>query len=106
MEARGVQVAVASDEAGTITLVVSGDLDIATAPELARSTSLAIDSGATKIVIDCGDLQFIDSSGINVLLMAWNEMKGRATMPLIVTNLQPNVRKVLDATGVTGLITE
>lgn len=90
----------------TYVISVAGELDVLTAPKLAVAVQEGIDALATKIVIDAAELTFIDSSGINLLITAWNEMRDRATMPVVVTNLQPNVRRILDVCGVVDLVTE
>ncbi|QXC62204.1 STAS domain-containing protein [Aquihabitans sp. G128] len=90
----------------TETVTVTGELDLATAPALAAAVSEAIAAGVGKIVLDASGLTYIDSIGISLLVRAWNEMKGRATMPVVVTNLQPNVRRVLEVCGIVNLVTE
>jgi len=90
----------------TETLVLTGELDLATAPQLAAAVDAAIAEGVGKIVIDAAALSFIDSAGVNVLVHAWHDLKGRATMPVVITDLQPMVRRVLDVCGITGLVTE
>lgn len=87
-------------------IAVSGELDVLTAPKLAKAVNGAIDALATKIVLDCADLTYIDSSGIGVLIVAWEQLRDRATMPVVVTNLQPQVRRILDACGITSLVVE
>jgi anti-sigma B factor antagonist len=47
-----------------------GDLDIAAAPELEETLSLAMASDATSIVIDLRGLEFVDSTGLRVLAQA------------------------------------
>ena len=47
-----------------------GDLDIAGAPELEETLSLALASDAQRIVIDLRGLEFLDSSGLRVLVAA------------------------------------
>jgi anti-anti-sigma factor len=50
------------------TLLLTGELDIATAPELeARAQELCARS-ATELVIDLSELEFIDSAGLNAIL--------------------------------------
>ncbi|CAN5491655.1 hypothetical protein BH10ACT1_BH10ACT1_03920 [soil metagenome] len=90
----------------TETITVIGDLDVFTAPLLAAEVSKALDADVGKIIIDAADLAYIDSTGIGALVKAWASMKGRATMPVVVTNLRPNVQRVLDICGVTDILTE
>jgi anti-sigma B factor antagonist len=47
-----------------------GDLDIAGAPELEETLSLAMASDAKAIVIDLRGLEFIDSTGLRALVQA------------------------------------
>lgn len=88
------------------TVAVGGAIDLATAPDLAEAVQAIIDQGATTIVLDCAELTYLDSSGVNVLISAWRQMRERATMPIIVRNVQPAVERVLAVCGITGLVTE
>ena len=47
-----------------------GDLDVATAPELSETLSLAMSTDAPAIVIDLRGLELMDSSGLRTLLEA------------------------------------
>ena len=47
-----------------------GDLDVASAPELAETLSLAMSTDAPAIVIDLRGLGLIDSTGLRTLLQA------------------------------------
>ena len=47
-----------------------GDLDLAAAPELRESLSLALRSDAPSIVIDLRGLDFLDSTGLKALIEA------------------------------------
>ena len=49
-------------------VIPQGDLDIASAPELQESLSLAMASDARAIVIDLRGLGLIDSTGLRALL--------------------------------------
>jgi anti-anti-sigma factor len=48
----------------------TGDLDLASAPELQESLGLALRSEATAVVIDLRGLDLLDSTGLRVLLEA------------------------------------
>jgi anti-sigma B factor antagonist len=57
---------------GAVFVTVSGELDLQTAPELYEvltEQSVKTDN----LVLDLGGLDFIDSSGIRVVLIAWQE---------------------------------
>jgi anti-sigma B factor antagonist len=84
---------------GSAVVVVRGEVDMATAPQL-RDTLLGIvDSGITTITIDCRGLEFLDSSGIGVLIAV---RKSLGDDGLLTLEAPPaHVRKVLELTGVT-----
>jgi anti-sigma B factor antagonist len=48
-----------------------GDIDLATAPALSRALRSSIEAtSGDRVVVDCADVQFMDSSGFHVLLDA------------------------------------
>lgn len=85
---------------------VAGELDAFTAPLVATEVAKAIEADVGKIIVDAADLTFIDSTGINTLVQAWADMKDRAAMPVLVTNLRPNILRILEICGVTDLLVE
>lgn len=56
--------------ASEVWVIPSGDLDIAAAPELDESLSLALASDADAVVIDLRELQFLDSTGLRSVVAA------------------------------------
>jgi anti-sigma B factor antagonist len=53
---------------GTTLLVLRGDLDLSTAPQLRESLVEVIDGGSRRIVIDMEALDFLDSAGLGILV--------------------------------------
>lgn len=51
-----------------------------------------------KIVIDLSELEFMDSTGIGVLIGRYKKMKGR-DIPIYITNPSPHVEKIFKMTG-------
>lgn len=86
-------------------LAVIGEVDAATAPQLADAVAAAIETGPTEIELDCAAMSFIDSSGIRALIDAWDRLKDRATMAIYITNLQPGPERILAICGVHDLLT-
>ena len=78
-------------------LVVRGDLDVAVGVEFvdAVDEALAADGSATQIVIDLGEVDFIDSSGVRALIRVRREHGDRVRL---VAASHP-VRRVLDIAG-------
>lgn len=85
---------------GTRTLVLRGELDMATAPELQRA-ALEL-SGAGEVVFDLTALQFIDSSGIRVLLLASEEISAAGGAARIVPG--EKVRRVFEVAGLADML--
>jgi anti-anti-sigma factor len=55
-------------DGGSWRLVLSGELDLASADQLEDAIRQAEEGGGLRIVVDLGDLRFMDSTGLAVLL--------------------------------------
>jgi anti-sigma B factor antagonist len=79
---------------------VSGELDQATADQLHAPLSEAIESGIRGVLIDLSDCEFIDSTGLRVLVQAQRQLSENShSGRLIVCCPDPQVRRVLEITG-------
>ena len=58
-----------SDHDGRAVVVTRGELDLATAPELEAAHPGALDGGQ-DVVVDLRELEFMDSTGLRVLVAA------------------------------------
>ena len=83
-------------------LGVTGRLDASTVSILERSLVRALSTGARVIVIDMGEVTYISSSGLRVLLTTRRQARERGGDVLLCA-LSPNVRDVLDMVGFTVL---
>ncbi|MCL5997655.1 MAG: STAS domain-containing protein [Chloroflexi bacterium] len=81
---------------------VSGRLDASTVSILERALLRAFSLGAKAIVIDMGEVTYISSSGLRVLLTARRQARERGG-DILLCALSPNVRDVLDMVGFTAL---
>ena len=88
-----------SAENGVITLRVTGQLDVETGPELDRHLTEATADAASRIVLDFGGVDFMDSSGIAVLLTAASRAAG-----LELTNPTRAVRRVITIAGLADVL--
>ena len=91
-----------SDDGGA-SVVVRGEVDMATAPQLREALFGIVDGGATSIAIDCRGLEFLDSSGIGVLIAVRKRLGDGGALTLEAP--PAHVRKVLELTGVTDHVT-
>lgn len=65
-------------EMGTVVISVSGELDASTCPKLKRSLNDMIeDQGQLAVDLDLAGLQFIDSSGIQLLVDAHRRLEAK-----------------------------
>ena len=61
-----------------VVVAVGGELDLASAPEVARAMrELLEDQADLGVVLDLGAVTFIDSSGVSAILDARNALCGR-----------------------------
>jgi anti-sigma B factor antagonist len=87
-----------SSDSDGVVVTISGEIDMATAPQLRELLNRLVDDGSATILLDCRDLAFLDSSGIGVLVAVRNRIGDRGTLTLEAP--PPHVRKVLELTGV------
>ena len=64
-------------------VIVRGELDISTAAQLTAALEAAIRESVGAFVVDLSDVDFLDSSGVNVLVRA-RAMLGREERDLVV----------------------
>ncbi len=84
---------------GVRVVSVSGEIDLATAPQVSSALS-ARDDGETALVLDLRDTTFLDSSGIRVLVQA-HRAGTTEDVPFSVAG-SPPVLDLLETTGVAG----
>ncbi|MFC3501632.1 STAS domain-containing protein [Micromonospora krabiensis] len=84
---------------GAVTVAVGGEVDLSNAQDLADEITAAVESDATEIIVDLGEVTFLDSAGINVLLKGRRiaDDRGRTYR---VTEARGMVRQLLRMTGV------
>jgi anti-anti-sigma factor len=94
----------ASDlEGGVRLLEVHGELDLSTATQLEGPLEEAVESEGASVLIDLADCQFIDSTGLALIVRAWQRVDasagngGKGGLVLCCQNEQ--VRRVLEVTG-------
>ncbi|NLL39144.1 MAG: anti-sigma factor antagonist [Clostridiales bacterium] len=89
---------------GKLTIVLSGELDHHAARRAMREIETQIDTYLPReCVLDFIKLQFMDSSGIALILKTYKRMK-EVEGNLSVKNVPPQPMRVLDASGILRLI--
>ena len=79
---------------------VIGELDLATAPRLREEIDALVGSGVCAVTVDLARLEFIDSTGLSVLVMALKHMREHGG-ELALRSLSPRTLKVLQTAGLT-----
>jgi anti-sigma B factor antagonist len=83
---------------------VRGEVDMATAPALQGALEAAIAASVGVFVLDLSETEFLDSSGIAVLLRT-RALLGRTDRALVVVCPDGPVLRVLEACGLTDVFT-
>jgi anti-sigma B factor antagonist len=81
-------------------LAVSGEVDVATVPRLREQLHGLVASGTPRIVVDLDAVDFLDSTGLGVLVGALKRVRANGgELALVCT--APRIRKVFEVTGLT-----
>lgn len=78
-------------------VTVEGELDMNTAADLERELEGAADPAQEPLLIDLGRCEFIDSTGIALIVRAWQGSQEDGRFALC--GIGDQVRRVLDITG-------
>lgn len=90
-------------DGGIRAFTVCGELDMSTAPELERGLEEALADPDASIVIDLSECEFIDSTGIALIVRTWQQLSERERRLALASSNQ-QVRRLLKITGVEGSI--
>lgn len=88
----------AYDLSGHTVLAVGGEIDVYTSPAVQSRIADTLDSGRHRLVVDLTGVDFLDSSGLGVLVAGLNrarEVGGRLTLVCS----RPSVLKLFQITG-------
>jgi anti-anti-sigma factor len=88
--------------AGSSTLVLAGDLDVASSAGLAAEVNrvLSASDRPSGIVVETSDVTFLDSSGLRVLLSLASDHPGKVRFG----PFSPVVSRLVELTGTVGLL--
>jgi anti-sigma B factor antagonist len=83
-------------------VALSGELDLASAPALRDCLAGLADEGETQILMDLTDLDFVDSTGLSVLVMDFHRTRA-AGGSTVMRNPSEAVMRVLEITGLASI---
>jgi anti-sigma B factor antagonist len=87
-------VTAASDNGGALVVSLGGELDMSTVPAIETELASLIAGASPPITFDLSNLEFMDSSGIAMLLRVVGH-----TEPVVIREPSGTVRQVIQATG-------
>jgi anti-sigma B factor antagonist len=83
---------------GTV-IALSGELDLASSPALEEAFERVFSADDLSVVIDLRKLEFMDSTGLSIIVKAHQTAEER-DLRLYVVNGPPQVQRLLSLTGV------
>jgi anti-sigma B factor antagonist len=87
---------------GIPVLLARGEIDVYTSPDFRRELQALVAGDAPRVVVDFAAVDFIDSSGLGVLVGALKRMRERDGS-IVLRGMTPSTKKVFDITGLTNL---
>jgi anti-sigma B factor antagonist len=95
-----------ADEVSAIS--VYGELDMNTAPQLERELEAAIADPSAAVLLDLCECEFIDSTGIALIVRSWQRLDrdadGEGSGRFVLCSHNHQVRRLLKITGVEASI--
>ncbi len=89
-------------DGAALELALAGRLDTLTAPELEKELKASL-GGAEKLTLDFGELEYISSAGLRVLLGAQKIMTKQGRMT--VTHVSEPIMEIFEVTGFSEILT-
>ncbi len=83
---------------------IKGELDMNTAPDLEQGLEDALKDPGVSIMLDLSDCEFIDSTGIALIVRAWQRLGDAGHGKLVLCCNNHQVRRLLKITGVESSI--
>ena len=92
------------EKQGDVTIVKIDDhLDTAAAPLFETRLLGLIDAGARKVLVDCAALEYVNSAGLKVFLLAAKKLEPLGGQ-LILCTLAPSVLMIFEMIGFTRIM--
>lgn len=80
-------------------VTVEGELDMNTASDLERELEGPLAAGQAPLLIDLSGCEFIDSTGIALIVRSWQALDGDGSERFALCGIGHQVKRVLDITG-------
>jgi anti-anti-sigma factor len=90
-------------KSGRCTMVLSGELDVSTAPLLRDRLVEVTDELETELILDIGGLTFIDSTGLSLIVSEHKTLKARGT-ELVVCRPTRMAQRLFEISGLDSVL--
>jgi anti-sigma B factor antagonist len=88
---------------GCAVLAATGEVDVATAPQLRQEAVRLVSAGHTRLVIDLSGVDFLDSTGLGVVVGVLKRVR-TYDGELAIAGAENHVRKVFDITRISDVL--
>jgi anti-sigma B factor antagonist len=95
---------VSAEKAGHTVLAISGEVDVHSAPGLRSRVGDLVDSGHRQLVLDLSGVEFLDSTGLSVLVVSQNRVREIGGVLTVVCS-QERLLKLFRITGLDQVLT-
>ncbi len=84
-------------------IILQGEVDYVTYPDLRKLFSKLISEGKNKLIIDLMNITYIDSSGLGAIASAHVKVNSVGGFIKLI-NSKPDTKKILDIAGISKVI--
>lgn len=85
-------------------VVITGELDMYTAPRLRQEIVGLMSMGARQVTVDLAGVDFVDSTALGILVGGLKRLR-QSHGDLMLRSPRPGTRRVLEMTGLTRIFT-
>jgi anti-sigma B factor antagonist len=86
-------------DGSTFIVAVAGELDLTNGGTLTAELQRSERTEADTVIVDMRELEFIDSTGVAILVSAWRRTAADGRRMEVVPSTRESVRRVFDLTG-------
>jgi len=91
------------EEKGIVSIAIKGRMDADSSPDAEKVVKEALGAEANRLLFDLGELEYLSSAGLRVLLSAAKEMR-RRDGKIVLCALNEFVKEIFEVSGFQSLI--
>jgi anti-sigma B factor antagonist len=93
-----------SGDGSSVRLRLGGEVDLSTAYLVEDALSPALDLRCTRLIMDLADVEFMDSSGLRVMVVTRNALDERGA-EMVIVGVNDHLRRVFEVSGLSSVFT-